>query len=485
MRERLCSVRLRSWSFGRRNVVGWYTARRSPMRYDVSKISTPMRWTFLVVAIFLVIFLRSPDVLIEPPLEAEDGTFVFQHFYVHRGAAEIFRFKTGYIPLVANAIAYLSVRLPVRAIPYAFAWIPCAMTLVVYTWLFGERFRAWLGCDATRATLCLLFALVPVTQWHLMVHTDYSIWNTLLVLWFIALRPLPASRAAAAAVWTVANVFVWSHPLSILVAPLFLFRMSKEREHRWVHVATLVNLAAHQAFGVERFTGLSGLGPADLFARLASDLGWTAVIIARTAFRTAFGVPQYDWALGHGGWMWFFGWTAVVLMAAAVAARRSHRLRVLFAVLAYAIVSITFLSVLARGAATASQLDDAPRYVYLQSLAFIALGVVLLDTFFSVEGDDAPRWRRRPVVLGAALVYALALNAQLGHYFVATGIAARPDQLTHSAYLPNHPDNGRIVREFFRDLEALERANGSRDGIHLTAEKIYDWRIVIDTPPAR
>ena len=69
--------------------------------------SRALAWAGLLAAIFLVIFLRSPSVLLLPSLEAEDGTFVFAHFYVHRAASEILRFKSGYIPLFANAIAYL------------------------------------------------------------------------------------------------------------------------------------------------------------------------------------------------------------------------------------------------------------------------------------------------------------------------------------------------------------------------------------------
>jgi hypothetical protein len=66
------------------------------------------------------------------------------------------------------------------------------------------------------------------------------------------------------------------------------------------------------------------------------------------------------------------------------------------------------------------------------------------------------------------------LNTQLGHYLVWNTHQASP-------YCDPDPQNGVIVREFFSKLAEAEEARGSRRGIQLTAEKIKDWPITVDT----
>jgi hypothetical protein len=73
------------------------------------------------------------------------------------------------------------------------------------------------------------------------------------------------------------------------------------------------------------------------------------------------------------------------------------------------------------------------------------------------------------------------LNAQIGHYFVTTGPAARPPAGPVSHYVQSDERNGEIVRKFFAELERLEKETGSRDGIYLKADKPGDWPMIADT----
>jgi hypothetical protein len=50
-----------------------------------------------------------------------------------------------------------------------------------------------------------------------------------------------------------------------------------------------------------------------------------------------------------------------------------------------------------------------------------------------------------------------------------------------SPYYDPDPRNGVIVREFFSKLAEAEETRGSRPEIRLTAEKVNDWPITIDT----
>lgn len=450
----------------------------TPEAGGAAHVSARMRaayWALLVLAILLVVFLRSPEVILRPSLEAEDGTFVFPYYYAERGAAGIIRFQAGYIPLVLNLFAFLSVRLPTRAIPYGFALLPLALAVVSYVWLFGEPFRRWLGSDATRAFVCLLFVLAPVAQYHIYANVTYSIWNASLLLVLLVVTPPSPLAWRNVAAWVVTNVLVWSNPLTLLVAPLVAVRLVRERGTRALHALTIANIALYNVVGVEKGGIFLGLTWIESLAKLVKAVGWTFAIVAGTAFRTVFGAPLYGWAEA-GFWPPIAVWGVLVAAVTVVAARRSPRLRPLFAVLGYVIFAATFVSVLGRGPSTLVPINGAPRYVYLPTLAFVVLFVLLVEHFVVAE-----RARRRAVAFGAVAVLYLGLNAQLGHYFVATGSAARPPGGPTSPYVPSDARNGWIVRGFFADLARIEAENGSRQNIRLTADKPGDWPIIADT----
>ena len=434
-----------------------------------------LRWVLLVLVILLIIVLRSPEPILQPSLEAEDGTFVLPYYYAHRNALDLFRFQAGYIPLTLNIFAFLSVRLPTRVIPYGFAWLPLILAVIAYTWLFRSTFREWLGSDAARAFICILFVLAPLSQYHIYANTTYSIWNALFLLLLLLITPRSNVMWRNIVAWAAANILVWSNPLTILVAPIVIVRLVRERGLRVLHVLTLVNLAVYNAIGVEKggiFTGLSWL---ESLGKVLSTIGWTFAIVAGTAFRTVFGSPLFGWAAAHS-WPLIAVWTVLVVAVSVLAARKSKRLQRVFMLLAYVIFAFTFVSTLSRGPTTVMQLNEAPRYIYLPTLAFLVLLVLLVDHFIVAE-----RPRRRIVAYSTIVVFYVVLNAQLGHYFVGTGSAARPPGKPASPYVQSSTGNGRIVQKFFADLARLEKENSSRDGIHLTADKPGDWPIIVDT----
>lgn len=449
---------------------------------SVSKGALVARWALVVLAILLIIILRTPEAVLQPSLEAEDGTFVFPYYYANRGAVDLLRFHSGYIPLSLNLIAYLSVRLPTRLIPFGFALLPLLLGIVTHSWLFGKRFRPWLGSDATRALVCVLFVLAPVAQYHIYANATYSLWNALFLLLLFVVTPPSQVAWRNVAVWAAANVLVWTNPLTILVVPLVIIRLVRERRARLMHALTLANLVLYSVVGVEKGGVFSGLTWVESLGKVVKAIGWTFAIVAGTAFRTVFGAPAFGWAEA-GFWPPIAVWAVVVAVAAIIAAKQSIRLRLIFCLLGYVIFAFTFFSVLGRGPSTLVPLNGAPRYIYVPTLAFIVLYLLLLDHFIVAE-----RARRRVVVYSAVLALYLALNVQLGHHFVATGQAARPPGRAHSMYVQSDAGNGRIVREFFAELERLERQKGSREGIYLKANKPGDWPIIADTrnaPPKR
>jgi hypothetical protein len=428
-----------------------------------------------VLAILLIIVLRSPEAILQPSLEAEDGTFVLPYYYAHRDISSLFRFQAGYIPFTLNLIAFLAVRLPTRIIQYGFAWLPLLLAMVSYTWLFRSRFRAWLGSDATRALICVLFVLAPLAQYHIYANATYSIWNALLLLVLLVVTPQSQVWWRNIPAWALTNVLVWSNPLTIVVAPLIVIRLVRERGMRILHALTLANLALYTFIGVEKGGIFLGLTWAESLAKLINAIGWTFAIVAETAFRTVSGPVLFAWAESHF-WPAIAGWAILVAVATMLAARRSARLRLVFLLLGFVMFAFTFFSVLSRGPNTLVPLNGAPRYIYLPTLAFIVLFVLLLEHY--VIGEQ---FRRRLITYSAIVVLYLGLNAQLGHYFFATGAAARPAGRPVSSYVQSDPANGRIVRDFFAQLAQLEQEKGSRNGIRLSGDKPGDWPIIVDT----
>jgi hypothetical protein len=101
------------------------------------------------------------------------------------------------------------------------------------------------------------------------------------------------------------------------------------------------------------------------------------------------------------------------------------------------------------------------------------LSLVCLDSSL-----HSGRWNNlSPRTRAALLCHYYVLNTQFGHYFVKNTQRASP-------YYDPDARNGVIVHEFFARLAEIEQQLGSRQGIQLTADKINDWPISIDTTVA-
>lgn len=442
------------------------------------KFRTATQWILLAGLLSAIVFFRSPDVFLLPSLEAEDGTFVFPHYYANRDLAELSRFQAGYIPLVLNLIAYLSVRLPTQLIPYGFALLPAALALVASLWLFRRDFRPWLGPDSTRVAICVLIVLAPLIQYHVYANATYSIWTALILFLFMVVTPTPSRWWRSACIWVAANVLVWSNPLTPLAAPILVVRFMRDARSRLPCALTLANLVCYAILGIEKGGLFADLTWIESFQKIFRAFGWTFVIVGEAAFRTAVGAPGLNWALANA-WPLIAAWAALLAIVAIVAAVQSSRLRIVFALLGYVIFAFTFTPFLSRGM-TMLPLDGAPRYVYVQTIAFLLMFVLLLEHFLI---NHHPRWRS--LAAGAVAAWYVALNVQLGHYFFTAGETARSQDSPPSLYVQSHEGNGLIVRQFFAELAALERQTGSRRGIRLSLDKPADWPIVIDTvsPP--
>lgn len=449
-------------------------------------------WIALFLAVLAIIFFRAPEVVLTPSLLWDEGSKVFVHFYEQREPGQILRFKSGYLPLIGNLIGYTAVRFPTRIIPYALVGSAVLITSVTYCLFFARAFRRWFPSDLDRALMCLVFALAPISDAQLVTVSDYSLWNLLAILILLIVWRPSEKKGWRFAHGFVCNLLVWSHPLTIIIAPIVLWRAFKDEDNRTFYRLLFFNLVVHQIFGVAGITSTHGLWdhntgvpiPVSFATKFIDSCGWTVQIVGAAAFRTAFGSSSLEFAAREQPAL-LFAWMAFLVIACYLAVRHVPRTRPLLAFLACLIVSLSFLSCFLRYEDVHNEpirfVSDVRRYIYIQSLCFLLLFGALLTTGWElacsrVVNQSTTRNLRRLAFLpiAALLCHYYALNTQMGHYFFWNTPSLSP-------YHAPDPGNGIIVREFFSKLADAEEARGSRREIQLTAEKIKDWHITLDT----
>jgi hypothetical protein len=264
----------------------------------MSRDRTPwFAWIALFLSVLGIVFLRAPEMVLAPSLLWDEGCKVFANFYEHREAAQILRFKSGYLPLIGNLIGYAAVRLPTRIIPYAFVGSAVLITSVTYSLFFTRAFRSWFPSDLDRALICLVFALAPISDCLLVTSSDYSIWNLLAALILLTVWRPSRKRCWRYLHGFVCNLLVWSHPLTIIIAPVVLWRAFKDEKNRTFYRLLLCNLLVHQIFGVSGIITTHGLWDhstgvpiqVSFASKFLDSCAWTPQIVGATAFRTAFG----------------------------------------------------------------------------------------------------------------------------------------------------------------------------------------------------
>ncbi len=449
-------------------------------------------WITLFLAVLGIIFFRAPEMVLTPSLLWDEGRNVFAHFYEQREPAQILRFKSGYLPVIGNLIGYLAVRFPTRLIPYALVGSAVLITSMTYCLFFARAFRRWFPSDLGRWLMCLVFALAPISDAQLVTISDYSIWNLLgILILLIVCRPSEKKEWRFAHGF-VCNLLVWSHPLTIIIAPIVLWRSFKDEENRAFYRLLLFNLVVHQIFGVAGIIATHGLWdhntgipiPVSFATKFFDACVWTVQVVGAAAFRTAFGSLSLQFAVREQPAL-LFVWMAFLVMACSAAARSVPRIRPLLAILAYLIVGLSFLACFLRYEDVHNEpirfVSDVRRYIYLQSFCFLLLFGTLLATGWEwacskvVNQSIAQNLRRLAFMPLAALIcHYYVLNTQMGHYLLWNAPSSSPYHAPDSR-------NGMIVQEFFSKLADAEEARGSRREIQLTAEKIKDWPITVDT----
>lgn len=406
-----------------------------------------------------VLGARSYEFLLAPTLRVEDGSKIFAYFYSHREWERIFRFKSGYMPLLPNLIGYFSVRVPVQSSPYVLTAVPVLEALAAFVLPFSRGFRVYLRRDALRFVLCLAMVAAPVGTFHLVCHTDFSIWTSLLLSYLLALLPVPRSTLRAVGLLLVAQLFIWSNPLSFVLAPIHVAHalFARDLRTRALRCAWVASHIAHVILAVDRghAPGLASILEADFLVEWISRTWWH---VATSVDRALFGrsVMAESNLFIHGFAGAFLGFVCVVSV---LAAQRGVRFFLLSAL--YFLVALTAMITLTKSDAVMAQ----PRYRYVQCLVGVVLYIV--SGAQALRSLSSPRVRRYwPALAGLALVPASVLNLH-----------------EYRAYREPHPGNGPRVRACMQRIADSEALQGGKPcGFKLRCKKVRDWAIDIRPP---
>ncbi len=176
----------------------------------------------------LCTFARSYVVFLRPPLYCEDGLF-FTHFYNERHPGQIFWSYNGYVAIGPNLLAFLAVFLPVQAAPYFLSGAALVARAFAHSLFTLPRFRVVVARDRSRLIVAALLSVWPLGDFA-MAHTGvYSIWNLLLGLILLALVPVGAFVWTEIALLSFQLLAILSHPLSLLLVPVWIVDLVRER----------------------------------------------------------------------------------------------------------------------------------------------------------------------------------------------------------------------------------------------------------------
>lgn len=435
-----------------------------------SRLAAIGGFCLLVLVITAISFFREPAAFLAPVLAYEDGRDVFAFYYNHPEASAIFRSYNGYVSVLPNFWGWLVMRGPITWAPYLLAWGPLLLSSFAFAFFALPLFRPLVASDRARAAIALIVAAAPLTNDLYLGNTMYSVWSLLLLLVLAALAPAPSAPGSAVVAGLAQGLVLCSHPLSILLVPVYLLRAfvpsrlgfsDATRGLPRVYYLSLAGMGVmYQLVGVSR----DSVSPPSLVETAYLTLRF---LLERVVFGSLFGdgAARALRRSGHEEWILVLALGGLGLIAIAVLGvrricGRRHGFAGIYGL--WIVVGLTILYVVGRSPdLSILGSDRAFRYFWTQRVLFLlALGVL---------GERLLSSRRRPFRWGVLAVVVLAL-----------GWLNRDNRSPYRV----RPAQGQAVREFARQLAAQEEARGGREGVTARLDRGI-WSLEIGSDAGR
>lgn len=226
------------------------------------RVGWAIRVAALYCGVFLLLFARRPDALLNAQFWAEDGV-IFFHSALLDGVHSLLVPYSGYVHVIPRLVAFAALALPFAFQPLAYDVAALAIAAGVLTLFVSRAYRYLVHSDLARAAIVIAAASVPFGGEVIGDITNIQWFLTLGALLLILYRPARGSAAGGIARGIAAALCAFSAPLTILWLPLALrvIAVPRDRERTTaliVIAGSLVEVglsltllpSTHQPFGV-------------------------------------------------------------------------------------------------------------------------------------------------------------------------------------------------------------------------------------------
>jgi len=274
----------------------------------------------LGIACFLLLWSRSPDILLKPEFWAEDGKIFYQQAHEIGFWHSLFLPYAGYLHLFPRLIAGFAQLVPLAYAPLFFNTAALLVQVVPPLFLCSARMQK-LGALPLRASLAFLYIGLPHAEevWGNLCNSQ---WHLALLSFLVLIASPPQGRGGMWFDRIVLVIGVLTGPFSILLLPVAGLIVMKQRSQR-----TLTQLAIVSGGALVQAASLLFNGRPDIGGPLAASFPlFCKLLIFRILFPIFPGATRVSdcQPLAAHPWPLLGSILVVMLLVAALVIRRAQ-----------------------------------------------------------------------------------------------------------------------------------------------------------------
>lgn len=378
-------------------------------------------WAF--VFCFLILALKNglADVFF-PLLYNEDGRNIFAIFYNDHTLKNIFISYAGYVRIFPNLVGYLIHFFPVTWVPALYCLASLGFTALTYALFYPLMDRVFHNKKFALYVVLILAAL-PLASFRIIGTLMFQIWHCDVVLFLLAFLPIPRKPFQKVFYLLFVNILIWSHPYTILILPVYLYRLIYQEENRWEYGVFSASLSAYFFIGLQHHP-----------LNLGSLLYFPSSLLGRVATETVVGPLNRAW-FQYLEISLIFGFLMIAFVGCMIGfswKKMKRNEKWFYGIAAYFVVTTLAIALLGRELGDYYHLiNGSPRYTYLPRITFLMMLMAALFRLYQISTV----FRKTHWVL-AALVLTINLN---GNVLYKTDLKVGQSVRDYVAYLDQNP----------------------------------------------
>ena len=198
-----------------------------------------IRWSTFIIVSVLILFARSPGILLNAEFANEDGQTFFLGTYFGSPLEVVFRPYAGYLHLVPRLAAYGERAVPIAWAPFVANLTSLLIIAAVAAFIASDRLAGVAPRRGFRWLLALTLLLLPA-EWEIVGTITNTTWLLGLFLAGVLLAGPARSRLEALATRASLVLASLSGPFGLLFSPLFVLRAVRDRTRDAVWSAVCV-----------------------------------------------------------------------------------------------------------------------------------------------------------------------------------------------------------------------------------------------------